>query len=162
MVAWALESVYAKPLATLAEQKLWQPLGANDDATWLTDSKGFTFSGAGFSASLRDWARLGLLVAQNGVVDGRQIVPESWLNSTSRHEKSEDAVRFNVARPQRGYKNFFWHHSKDGQMLRMAGNHAQNILIDRRTGTTLVQTSVGYANGAEEIMFALFKSACEI
>ena len=162
MVAWALESAYAKPLATLAEQKLWQPLGANDDATWLTDSKGFTFSGAGFSASLRDWARLGLLVAQNGVVDGRQIVPESWLNSTSRHEKSEDAVRFNVARPQRGYKNFFWHHSKDGQMLRMAGNHAQNILIDRRTGTTLVQTSVGYANGAEEIMFALFKSACEI
>ena len=59
-------------------------------------------------------------------------------------------------------KTFFWHHSKDGQMLRMAGAHAQNILIDRRTGTTLVQTSVGSANGADEMMFALFKSACEI
>jgi len=47
-------------------------------------------------------------------------------------------------------------------MLRMAGAHAQNILIDRRTGTTLVQTSVGSANGADEMMFALFKSACEM
>jgi hypothetical protein len=67
-----------------------------------------------------------------------------------------------VARPQRGYKNFFWHHSKDGHMLRMAGNHAQNILIDKKSGTILVQTSVGYANGADEILFALFKSACEM
>jgi len=162
VVAWALESVYAKPLSALAEQKLWQPLGANADATWLTDSKGFTFGGVGFSATLRDWARLGLLVAQNGYADGQQIVSKTWLDATSLHENSEDAVKFNVARPQRGYKNFFWHHSKDGKMLRMAGNHAQNILIDKKTGTTLVQNSVGYANGAEEMMFALFKSACEI
>jgi CubicO group peptidase (beta-lactamase class C family) len=162
MVAWALESVYAKPLPRIAEQKLWHPLGANDDATWLTDSKGFTFSGAGFSATLRDWARIGLLVAQNGIVDGQQIVSKSWLDATSRHDDIEGAVRFNVARPQRGYKNFFWHHSKDGQKLRMAGNHAQNILVDKKSGTTLAQTSVGYANNAEEVMFALFKSACEM
>jgi CubicO group peptidase (beta-lactamase class C family) len=162
IVAWALESVYAKPLANITEQKLWHRLGAKDDATWLTDSKGFTFSGAGFSASLRDWARIGLLVAQNGIVDGQQVVPKTWLDATSRHDDIENAVRFNVARPQRGYKNFFWHHSRDGQMLRMAGNHAQNILIYKKSGTTLVQTSVGYANNADEMMFSLFKSACEM
>jgi CubicO group peptidase (beta-lactamase class C family) len=161
LVAWALESVYGQPLYVIAEQKLWQPLGAKNDATWLTDSKGFTFSGAGFSATLRDWARLGLLVAQKGLAHGHQIVPASWLDSISRHDESESAVKFNVARPQRGYKNFFWHHSKDGQMLRMAGNHAQNILMDKKSGTILVQTSTGYANGAEDMMAALFKSACE-
>ena len=162
MIAWALESVYAKPLHNIAEKNLWHPLGAKDEATWLSDSKGFTFSGAGFSATLRDWARIGLLVAQNGMFDGQQIVTKTWLDATSRHDDIESAVRFNVARPQRGYKNFFWHHSKDGHMLRMAGNHAQNILIDKKSGTILVQTSVGYANGADEILFALFKSACEM
>jgi len=161
LVAWALESAYSQPLCVIAEQKLWQPLAAKNDATWLTDSKGFTFSGAGFSATLRDWARLGLLVAQKGLAHGQQIVPASWLDATSRHDESESAVKFNVARPQRGYKNFFWHHSKDGQMLRMAGNHAQNILMDKKSGTVLVQTSTGYANGAEDMMAALFKSACE-
>ena len=75
----------------------------------------------------------------------------------------EKGLRFTYApRPQRGYKNFFWHHSKDGQKLRMAGNHAQNFLVDKKSGTTLAQTSVGYANNAEEVMFALFKSACEM
>lgn len=161
LVAWALESVYGQPLSVIAEQKLWQPLGAKNDATWLMDSKGFTFSGAGFSATLRDWARLGLLVAQKGLAHGQQIIPASWIDATSRHDESESAVKFNVARPQRGYKNFFWHHSKDGHMLRMAGNHAQNMLIDKKSGTVMVQTSTGYANGAEDMMGALFKSACE-
>jgi hypothetical protein len=32
----------------------------------------------------------------------------------------------------------------------------------QKSGTTLVQTSVGYANNADEMLFALFKSACEI
>ena len=38
----------------------------------------------------------------------------------------------------------------------------ENILIDKKSGTTLVQTSVGYANNADEMLFSLFKSACEI
>jgi len=162
LVAWALESVNQQPLALIAQEKLWQPMGAQAQATWLTDSMGFTFSGAGFSATLRDWARLGLLVARHGVAQGRQIVPTAWLNATSHHEPQEAAVKYNVARPQRGYKNFFWHQSADGQMLRMAGNHAQNILMDPKTGTVLAQTAAGYENGAEEMMFALFKSACEM
>jgi len=162
LVAWALVSVYKQSLPLIFEQKVWQPLGAKDDATWLVDSKGFAFSGAGFSATLRDWARLGLLVAQGGSLQGKQIVPASWLDETSHHEDKEGPVRFNVARPNRGYKNFFWHHSKDGQMLRMAGNHAQNMLIDRLTGTVLVQAAVSYEDGADEMMFELFKSACEV
>ena len=162
LVAWALVNVYKQSLPLIFEQKLWQPLGAKDDATWLVDSKGFTFSGAGFSATLRDWTRLGLLVAQNGSWHGNQIIPASWLDDTSHHEDKEGAARFNVARPNRGYKNFFWHHSQDGQILRMAGNHAQNMLIDRKTGTVLVQTAASYEEGADEMMFDLFKSACEI
>lgn len=162
LVAWALESAYQQRLPVIAQEKLWQPMGAQGNATWLTDSKGFAFSGAGFSSTLRDWARLGLLVAQHGAVQGQQIVPADWLETTSRHTASDGAVRFNVARPARGYKNFFWHHSADGQMLRMAGNHAQNILIDQQTGTVLVQTSAGYENGADEMMFALFKAACAL
>ena len=162
LVAWALESAYQQPLPVIAEQKLWQPMGAQSNATWLTDSKGFTFSGAGFSATLRDWARLGLLVAKQGAVQGRQLVPSAWFQETSQHSASERAASYGVARPQRGYKNFFWHHSADGQMLRMAGNHAQNILIDQRTGTVLIQTAAGYENGADEMMFALFKAVCEV
>jgi CubicO group peptidase (beta-lactamase class C family) len=161
MVAWALETVYQQPLALIAEQQLWQPMGAAADATWLTDAKGFTFSGAGFSATLQDWARLGMLVANDGNLNGRQIVPKSWIEDTARHTDKDQASRFNVARPGRAYKNFFWHHTADGGMLRMAGALSQSVLLDRKTKTILVQTGVSDENGADEMMRTLFASACE-
>ena len=161
IVAWALESVYMQPLSRIAERLLWQPMGAVSDATWLTDSKGFTFSGAGFSATLQDWARLGMLVANDGDFNGHQIVPKSWIEETAQHSEKDHAARFNVARPGRAYKNFFWHHSHDGRMLRMAGAMSQNILIDRQTKTILVQTGIGPEQGADEIMSALFSAACK-
>lgn len=161
LMAWVLESVYQKPLVQVAEAHLWQPLGAAANATWLTDSKGFTFSGAGFSATLKDWARLGMMVAQEGFFNGRQIVSRSWLDETSRHGPKDQAARFNVARPGRGYRNFFWHHSPDGRMLRMAGAMSQNLLIDKSSRTVMVQTAVGDERGAEEVMTALFAAACQ-
>jgi CubicO group peptidase (beta-lactamase class C family) len=160
LIGWVLETVYQQPLHAIAEQLLWQPLGAQSDASWLTDAAGFTFSGAGFSATLRDWARLALLVAGGGASSGRQVVPLSWIDETCRHTEKDQVARFNVVRPGRGYRNFFWHQSADGQLLRMAGNHAQNVLIDRKTKTVLVQTGVGSENGADEQMLALFASAC--
>ena len=160
LVAWVLETVYQQPLALIAEQQLWQPMGAAADATWLTDAKGFTFSGAGYSATLRDWARVGMLVANEGNLNGRQIVPQSWIEDTATHSDKDQASRFNVARPGRGYKNFFWHHTSDGRMLRMAGAMSQNVLLDRNSKTVLVQTGISNEEGADEMMRALFASAC--
>lgn len=161
LVAWVLETVYQQPLALIAEQQLWQPMGAAADATWLTDAKGFTFSGAGYSATLRDWARVGMIVANEGNLNGRQIVPKSWIEDTATHSDKDNASRFNVARPGRAYKNFFWHHTADGGMLRMAGHMSQNVLIDRRSKTILVQTGVSNEDGADEMMRLLFASACD-
>ncbi len=160
LVAWVLESVYQQPLARIAQELIWQPMGAAADATWLTDSKGFTLSGAGVSATLRDWARLGLLVAHEGHLQGRQIVSRAWIDETSRHTEKDQAARFNLARPNRGYRNFLWHHSADGRMLRMAGAMSQNVMIDKKTRTVLVQTCVGPENGVDEMMSSLFAAAC--
>lgn len=160
LVAWALETAYQQPLHLIAQEQLWKPLGAEAKATWLVDAKGFAFAGAGVSATLRDWARLGLMVAHEGRWNGRQVVPAAWIEETSRHGAKDQASRFNVARPGRGYRNFFWHHSADGRMLRMAGNLGQNVLVDRKSRTVLVQTAVGAEDGADEAMSALFAAAC--
>lgn len=162
LVAWVLETVYQQPLALIAEQQLWQPMGSAADATWLTDAKGFTFSGAGVSATLQDWARVGMLVANDGYLNGQQIVPKAWIEDTARHTDNDRASRFNVARPGRAYKNFFWHHTSDGLMLRMAGHMSQSVLIDRKSKTILVQTGVSDEDGADEMMRTLFSSACDL
>ena len=160
LMAWVLVYVYQMPLHQIAEQNLWHPMGASSDATWLTDSRGFAFAGAGFSATLQDWARVGMLVANEGSANGKQIVSKSWIDETSMHGENDQASRFNAARPNRGYRNFFWHHSSNGSVLRMAGALSQSILIDKKTKTVLVQTGISDENGGDEMMAALFSSAC--
>lgn len=160
LMAWVLVYAYQQPLHLIAEQQLWQPIGAASDASWLTDSRGFAFAGAGFSATLQDWARLGILVANEGAINGVQIVSKRWIDETSMHGEKDQASRFNVARPNRGYRNFFWHHTANGSVLRMAGALSQSMLIDKKSKTVLVQTGVSDENGADEMMAALFASAC--
>lgn len=160
LMAWVLVYVYQMPLHQIAEQNLWHPMGASSDATWLTDERGFAFAGAGFSATLQDWARVGMLVANEGSANGKQIVSKSWIDETSVHGEKDQASRFNTARPNRGYRNFFWHHTSNGSVLRMAGALSQSILIDKKTKTVLVQTGISDENGGDEMMAALFSSAC--
>ena len=160
LMAWVLVYVYQMPLHQIAEQNLWHPMGASSDATWLTDSRGFAFAGAGFSATLQDWARVGMLVANEGSANGKHIVSKSWIDETSMHGEKDQVSRFNAARPNRGYRNFFWHHTSNGSVLRMAGALSQSILIDKKTKTVLVQTGISDENGGDEMMAALFSSAC--
>ena len=160
LMAWVLVYVYQMPLHQIAEQNLWHPIGATSDATWLTDARGFAFAGAGFSATLQDWARVGMLVANEGSANGKQIVSKSWIDETSMHGEKDQVSRFNAARPNRGYRNFFWHHTSNGSVLRMAGALSQSILIDKKTKTVLVQTGISDENGGDEMMAALFSSAC--
>ncbi len=43
-----------------------------------------TFSGAGFNATLRDFARLGLMVLDGGVANGRRVVSSEWIRESTR------------------------------------------------------------------------------
>ena len=56
-----------------------------------TDASG-TFIGSSYMyATARDWARFGLFLLQNGVWDGKRILPEDWVNySTTPAETAPD------------------------------------------------------------------------
>jgi CubicO group peptidase (beta-lactamase class C family) len=59
-------------------RSLFDPLGMSS-AVFEQDASG-TFVGSSFVfASARDWARFGLLHAQNGMWDGRRLLPEGWV-----------------------------------------------------------------------------------
>jgi len=80
LVGALLEGATHKPLATYLSETLWSPLGMEQDATWWLESPGgMGLAGSGLGASLRDYGRFGLFVQQDGVLDGRRIVPEGWF-----------------------------------------------------------------------------------
>src|SRR5262249_22558519 len=59
-----LRSATGRPVTAYLEEKIWQPMGAEADATWLVDRSGQEATFCCINAVLRDYARLGLLLAR--------------------------------------------------------------------------------------------------
>lgn len=80
LVGALVQAATGKPVADYLAEKLWRPLGMEADATWWLDSPdGLEVGGSGLSATLRDYARFGLFLLHDGVIDGRRVLAEGWV-----------------------------------------------------------------------------------
>ena len=61
-----------KSASDYLQEKLWEPIGAEADATWVIDAQGFEVAHGFFNAVLRDYARLGRLLAHDGAWGGNR------------------------------------------------------------------------------------------
>lgn len=74
------------PLSEYLSEKVWQHIGAEQDASWLLGPTGHEISGCCIQASTRDFARFGQFIAKGANVDGESILPEGYLaKATAQH-----------------------------------------------------------------------------
>lgn len=161
-IGMVIRAVTGRSLCEFCQEALWQPMGAEADASWLRDSKLREFNCTGFAARLRDWARLGQLIAQDGVMQGRQVVSSAWIGECASWSSRDRQVRHGTAMRERGYKYFFWHPRPDGRWPMMGGAHGQCVLVDRETQTVLVQTAADVGGAWQSRLFELFDSALKV
>ena len=131
-----LRSAVGRSLADYLQEKMWEPMGAEADATWLIDRAGQEAAYCCVNAVLRDYARLGLLLAQNGNWRGRQIIPAAWI---------EDATRVRTSQPQPasgGYGYQVWMLGGERRMFVLRGIRGQAIYVDPADRLVMVQTAV--------------------
>jgi len=80
ILAWMLEEVHRKHFARVLSEQLWQPLGCEVDAAIYTDRLGDSPASMGLYGTPRDYARLGQLMLDDGVLPtGERILPEGWV-----------------------------------------------------------------------------------
>ena len=127
-------------------------------ATWTTDSKRNEFNCVGFAATLRDWGRLGTLVANRGLAGTTQVVSEKWVREFTTWGPLDTQVRHGVPAPHFGYKAHMWHNRPDGSRLYFNGHHGQRVVVDMPTRTVLVQTAVEHEGNWQGEMFAMFEA----
>lgn len=130
-------------LADLTQNWLWQPMGAEYPAYWLyATTDGVEAAGGGFNATVRDYARLGLLLAQDGVREGQSIIPREFLLDATDASRQPAAFRPRVATPYMGYGYQTWLLPFKTRTFALQGIHGQNILVQPASGIVVVQTSV--------------------
>ncbi len=130
VVAWVLERVTSMPLARLVSEYLWQPVGAERDACFTVDSAGTAQADGGFNATLRDYARLGLLILNRGRAMGREVVPEGWIDGMRRGDRGKFATPYTDISPQGAYRRFWWVHDNRRGDICARGVFGQMIYAD--------------------------------
>lgn len=135
-----LRAAVGKPLAEYLSEKIWQPMGAEADATWLMDAGGYETGFMGINATLRDWGRLGMLLANDGALDGRQIIPAEWVRAATTPEAPH--LQFGVATKFNGYGYQTWLIHPSERMFALLGLSGQAVMVDPATKVVVVHTAV--------------------
>ncbi len=102
LLGMALERATGQRVSDYMSKVLWEPLGAEANASWSMDSvgSGFEKMESGVNARAIDFARFGLMFAKGGVVDGRQVVPKQWAHDATAVDTTGD--------PADNYQYFWW------------------------------------------------------
>ncbi len=135
LLALVAERVSGKRFADLVSKELWQPMGAELDADLTVDPAGSAVADGGFCVSLRDFARVGLLLAEGG----RDVVPQPWVEESLRGDpKAFESTSYGADLPGGSYQNQWWHF--DGRTFAL-GIHGQMIAVDVKAQLVVVFVS---------------------
>jgi len=133
-----VEGATRKPLATYLSEKIWSRWGMEEDARWWLESPdGMGCGGSGLAATLRDYARFGLLVMNDGEIGGTRLVPAGWF------DEAGSAKEIGGKTVQYGY--LWWTYPKDDPANEGAfeaiGIFGQHMYINRREKLVIVVLS---------------------
>jgi CubicO group peptidase (beta-lactamase class C family) len=155
-LALVLRAAIGVPLSDYLSEKIWKPMGAEADATWLVDAAGYEVGFVGLNCTLRDWGRLGLLLANEGAVNRRQIIPAAWVRAMTTPDAPH--LRVGVASQFSGYGYQTWLIDPDQPYFALLGIRGQAIFVDPVTKVVVVFIAVNAALdfAARREQYALF------
>lgn len=130
-LGWIIARVTGRSVAQLLSERIWSRLGAEQDAYMSVDSIGTPFAGGGLSTGLRDLARFGEMIRNNGAFNGRQIIPAMAVADIRRGGNPADFARAGYRLlPGWSYRNMWWvTHNEHGAFM-ARGVHGQTLYVD--------------------------------
>ncbi|MEM8959117.1 MAG: serine hydrolase [Pseudomonadota bacterium] len=140
-----LEAATGMPNERYLETRLWGPMGAEIDAFWNTGRAGPVLPFCCLNATLRDYARFGLLFLNDGARDGVQVVPRDWVAASTQPsaphlEPGENPASFWTF----GYGYHWWIPEDPQDEFLAIGIWGQYIYVDRARAVVIVKTSADY------------------
>jgi CubicO group peptidase (beta-lactamase class C family) len=139
-----LEQITGERLNQYAEEKLWKKIGAQSDAFFYQAQKQpDTCAFACFNATVRDYARVGLMMMRGGTLGNKRVLPPSWVHDSTTPDA--DYLRPKPPRPGgapvQGYAYQWWiPYGHEGAFMAI-GIYGQSIYVNPIRHVVIVQTS---------------------
>ena len=131
VLGWLISKVTGQPVTEVLSEKIWGKIGADLDAYMSVDSIGTPFAGGGLSAGLRDLARFGQMLLNEGMVGDERVVPVSVIESI---QGGGDRQAFADAGYSLlegwSYRSMWWITHNDHGAFMARGVHGQSLYID--------------------------------
>jgi len=125
-------------LAATMSRAIWGPAGMEFDAFYTLESDGGQeIGGSRAGIALRDFGRFGQFILEDGVADGRRILPEGWVEQAGRRHFATDPDVNGYGADGYGYS---WWVDPDGAMVAV-GFAGQSIYVNRAARTVIVTLS---------------------
>lgn len=141
VLAMLIERATGRKLSAYLEEKIWQPLGMEQDAYWNTDLHGTPIAFAFVNATLRDYAKIGRLYLNNGQFNGKQIISEKWIRESVQPDRAD--LQPGAAREFFGYGYQWWKPlGSDGTEFMARGIYGQHIFVNQRENVIIVKSGV--------------------
>lgn len=140
VLGWVIARATGRNVAQLLSERIWSRLGSEQDAYFTVDSIGTPFAGGGLNAGLRDMARFGEMLRNNGRYNGEQIVPEAVLKTIRQGGDKQAFARAGYSQLKGwSYRAMWWvTHNPDGAFM-ARGVHGQSIYIDPAAEMVIVR-----------------------
>ncbi|WP_394760569.1 serine hydrolase domain-containing protein [Phenylobacterium sp.] len=146
LVGVLVSKAVGKSLAQYASEKLWKPYGMERDGIWMTDPGGQERGGCCISMTLRDYGRVGLFIAGDGMAGGKQITPPGYIAEATRREID------NGTPAPGGYGYFWW--ILDNGCYSGIGIFGQSVTLFPKEHLIIVQNAAWPKPGGKELSAA--------
>ncbi len=131
LIGMIIKKVTGMSISEYFSKNVWQPVGALTPATWNVDHVGGiekTF--CCFNATGEDYAKVGMMLLNNGMVGKTRVLDLNWIKRMSTSVEQLEGW---------GYSAYTWHPYPGIDM--MDGLHGQYVFVDRATRTVIVKLS---------------------
>lgn len=141
VLSYVLKGATKQTLSDYISQRLWRPMGAESDASWIIDGSGVELAHGFYNATLRDWGRLAMLLADDGMRDGKQIIPRDFLLEATDYNRHPHAFHPRQATPYFGYGYKFWLYPATQRRFALLGVYGQSIFVDPGARLAMIITA---------------------
>jgi hypothetical protein len=133
VLCWVMQRVTGIPLAEMLSERIWAPIGCEEDGYVAVDSIGTAMGGGGLSATLRDLCRFGELMRCEGAWRGKQVIPAGVIADIRRgSDRAKFAGSGYTLLPGYSYRNMWWVTHNALEAFEGRGIHGQRLYIAPR------------------------------